>query len=70
MANLRDKLQHLPNLASSNGTYVIQQTGNQMALIPLTTPTELPAAPTTDGTYKLRCTVASGTPTYAWESDT
>ena len=31
---------------------------------------KIPDAPTTDGTYKLRCTVASGTPTYAWVSDT
>lgn len=70
MANLRDKLQHLPDLASANGTYVIAQSNSQMTLTPLTTPTELPAAPTTDGTYKLRVVVASGTPTYSWVSDT
>lgn len=69
MNNLRDKLQHLPDLASSNGTYVITQANSQMTLTPLTTPTELPAAPTTNGTYKLRCVVSSGTATYSWVAD-
>lgn len=27
-----------------------------------------PTAPTTDGTYMLKCVVSSGTPTYSWES--
>lgn len=27
----------------------------------------IPAAPSADGTYKLTCTVTSGTPTYTWE---
>lgn len=31
---------------------------------------KLPAAPATDGSYKLRCTVSSGTATYSWVSDT
>lgn len=30
--------------------------------------TRIPAAPTTDGTYMLKCVVSSGTPTYSWES--
>lgn len=30
--------------------------------------TGLPTAPTTDGTYMLKCVVSSGTPTYSWES--
>lgn len=29
----------------------------------------VPTAPTTDGTYSLKVTVASGTPTYSWVSD-
>lgn len=65
-ANLRDKLQHLPDLAASNGTYVILQSGSQMTLAPLTTPTELPAAPSTDGTYTLKATVSNGAVTYSW----
>lgn len=31
---------------------------------------KIPQPPTTDGTYKLTVTVASGTPTYSWESAT
>lgn len=30
---------------------------------------QLPTALTTDGTYKLKCVVASGTPTYSWDTD-
>lgn len=31
-ANLKDKLQHLPNLAQADGAYYVQQTGKQMRL--------------------------------------
>lgn len=68
MLNLRDKLQHLPNLASTDGKYLIQQTGKQMALVADTS--DLPALPTTDGTYILKCTVSSGTATLTWEAQT
>lgn len=34
-ANLRDKLQHLPDLAENDGAYAIQQSGTQMSLVPL-----------------------------------
>lgn len=30
----------------------------------------IPPAPTTDGTYMLKCVVSSGTPTYSWEEIT
>ena len=30
----------------------------------------LPAAPSTDGSYMLKCTVTSGVPTYTWEAVT
>ena len=69
-ANLRDKLQHLPDLATNDGIYAIQQTGQQMTLVPVTTPTELPTAPTTDGAYVLRATVSNGVATYTWENAT
>lgn len=65
-ANLRDKLQHLPDFAASDGTYVILQSGSQMTLAPLTTPTELPAAPSANGTYTLKATVSNGAVTYSW----
>lgn len=61
-ANLRDKLQHLPDLASMDGTYLIKQTGKQMHLELF----KIPKAPTTDGTYVLKATVSGGTPTYVW----
>ena len=65
-ANLRDKLQHLPDLASADGYYVVQQTGSQMSLVHF----RIPKAPATDGTYTLKATVSGGTPTYTWEEVT
>lgn len=67
-ANLRDKLQHLPSLADSDGTYLITQADRQMTLTPYSAPTGLPDAPTTDGTYTLIATVSDGTVTYSWEA--
>ena len=64
-ANLRDKLQHLPNLADSDGYYMISQQNKQMSLELF----RIPKAPTTDGTYILKATVSGGTPTYVWESE-
>lgn len=64
-ANLRDKLQHLPDLAGMDGTYLIQQSGKQMSLIHM--PAVFPETPTEDGTYVLKATVSGGTPTYVWE---
>ena len=64
-ANLRDKLQHLPSLASADGTYMIQQSGKQMSLVHM--PAVFPDTPTEDGTYVLKATVSGGTPTYVWE---
>lgn len=61
-ANLRDKLQHLPDLADNDGYYVIQQSNKQMYL----THFRIPQAPTTDGTYVLKAVVSGGTPTYTW----
>ena len=65
-SNLRDKLQHLPNLASSDGTYFITQSNKVMSLTPYSAPTGLPAPPSSDGTYTLKVTVSSGAPTYSW----
>ena len=63
-ANLRDKLQHLPNMADSDGAYLIRQTNKQMSLEVF----RIPKAPTIDGTYILKATVSGGTPTYIWEA--
>ena len=65
--NLRDKLQHLPDMAESDGDYIIRQDGTSMALVPL--PEELPPLPQNDGTYKLSLTISSGEATLSWESE-
>ena len=65
-ANLRDKLQHLPDMASGDGNYLIEQNGSQMTLVPF----RIPKAPTSpDGVYTLKATVSGGTPTYTWEAE-
>lgn len=64
-ANLRDKLQHLPNLAENDGYYAIKQEGSQLSLELF----RIPKAPTTDGNYTLKATVSGGVPTYTWESE-
>ncbi len=66
LQNLRDKLQHLPNLADSDGAYMIQQTGTQMALVLFRIPK---AENLADGTYTLKATVSGGTPTYEWVAE-
>lgn len=63
-ANLRDKLQHLPDLASDDGTYLIQQSGKQMSLIHM--PAVFPETPTEDGTYTLKTVVTGGVATLQW----
>ena len=60
-ANLRDKLQHLPDAASGNGSYLITQTDGQMVLTPF------PAPPSTAGNYVLKATVVNDVATYTWE---
>lgn len=66
-ANLRDKLQHLPSLASAEGTYLIKQTGKQMSLVH--TPAVFPETPTEDGTYTLKATVSGGVATLQWVAE-
>ena len=66
-ANLRDKLQHLPSLASADGTYMIQQAGKQMSLIHM--PAVFPDTPTEDGTYTLKTVVTGGVTTLQWVAE-
>lgn len=69
-ANLRDKLQHLPDLSDSDGVYAILQSNKQMSLTTIPTAVaELPEAPTEDGSYVLKATVSNGAVTYAWEAE-
>ena len=67
--NLVDKLNHLPTLADADGDYIIRQSGTQMSLVSYADVHELPDAPTTNGTYVLKCTVANGVATLSWESE-
>ena len=69
MANLRAKLEMAPDSPSGNGDYIVRQTDGNNEYVPLVIPTELPSNPSTDGTYTLKVTVASGTPTLAWVAD-
>lgn len=70
-ANLRAKLEMAPNSPSGDGDYIVRQAGGQNSYVPITFPAnELPAAPTTDGNYVLKCTVSSGTATFTWEAQT
>ena len=64
LPNLRDKLQHLPSLASDDGYYVINQQDNTMSLELF----RIPKAPSEDGTYQLKAIVTGGTPTCFWEA--
>lgn len=69
-ANLRAKLEMAPDSpADGDGDYIVRQTNGENAYVKLVIPTELPTSPTTDGSYHLKCTVASGTATLSWESD-
>ena len=74
-ANLRDKLQRLPNLPDANGDYIVRYADRQASFVAYdgdgrlnALEEKIPSAPTTDGTYRLTVTVADGEPTYSWES--
>lgn len=74
-SNLRAKLEMAPNNPDGDGDYLVRQTSGQNEYVPYTdggriTALEgkIPSAPSTDGAYVLKCTVADGTPTYSWVS--
>lgn len=66
-ANLRAKLEMLPDSPSGNGDYIVRQTDGQNEYVVLTK--ELPTLPSTDGTYTLKCTVSGGVATLSWVAD-
>lgn len=68
-SNLRDKLQHLPDLASGDGDYIVRQSNSSMSLVPLLEVKELPDTPSADGNYVLKCAVADGVATLSWEAE-
>ena len=67
--NLRAKLEMAPDSPAGDGDYIVRQSNGENSYVPITFPAdELPAAPTTDGNYVLKCTVSSGTATFTWAS--
>lgn len=67
--NLRAKLEMAPESPESNGDYIVRHSNGQNVYVPITFPAdELPAAPSSNGTYVLKCTVSGGTATYSWVS--
>lgn len=69
MPNLKAKLEMAPDSPSDNGDYVVRHANGKNEYVPLVIPTELPTAPSEDGTYHLKLTVANGTATLAWEAE-
>lgn len=63
-ANLRDKLQNLPENANADGLYLVKQMGNKQELIAYTPESELPTIQT-EGTYTLKS--VNGTLTWVAE---
>ena len=66
-ANGDGKLQALPEVADSDGTYLITQDDGQMELEEYVVPSSLPDDPESDGNYYLDCTVTSGTGSVTWK---
>ena len=68
--NLKAKLEMAPDSPSQgNGDYVVRHNNGENSYVLFSEASDLPEAPTTDGTYKLRVTVSDGTPTYSWVAD-
>ena len=69
-ANLKAKLEMAPNSPDGDGDYIVRQSGGLNEYVPLLFPAdELPAAPTTDGNYVLKCAVVDGTATFTWTAE-
>lgn len=64
LANLRDKLQRLPDLPDDEGTYIVKYSSGNASYIPIGT------SPAEDGVYTLSCTVTGGVPVFAWTRNT
>lgn len=67
--NLRAKLEMVPESPEDEGYYVVYHHDGINEYVPLIIPQELPELPTEDGTYTLKCTVASGSATLSFESE-
>lgn len=70
MPNLKAKLEMAPDSpGEGDGDYILRQTNGKNKYVKLIIPTELPTAPSEDGTYHLKLTIANGTATLAWEAE-
>lgn len=74
--NLRAKLEMAPNSPDGDGAYLVRQTGSKNEYVPYTDggritalESKIPAAPSANGSYILKCTVTDGTATYAWVAE-
>lgn len=65
--DLRAKIEVAPESPDTDGYYLMKRENGENAYVAYLG--ELPSDPTTDGTYTLKCTVASGTATKTWEAD-
>lgn len=67
LPDLKAKLESAPNNPSTNGKYFLQYENGQATYVPV--PSEVPQAPSEDGTYILKATVASGVATLVWVAE-
>lgn len=66
--NLRAKLEMSPDSPDGDGDYIVRQENGENTYVPLVITSVLPSAPSTDGSYKLVCTIVNGEATYTWEA--
>lgn len=65
--DLKAKLESAPDSPASDGDYILRHNNGENSYVALTK--ELPAVPTTDGTYVLKATVSSGVATLSWVAE-
>ena len=66
--NLRAKLEMSPDSPANDGAYLMQHNNGENSYIPYISP--IPALPTTNGNYTLKCVVSGGVPSLVWVEDT
>ena len=65
--NLRAKLEMSPDSPANDGLFLMQHNNGVNSYIPYISP--IPALPTTNGNYTLKCVVSGGVPALAWILD-
>ena len=66
--NLRAKLEMSPDSPANDGLFLMQHNNGENSYIPYISP--IPALPTTNGNYTLKCVVSGGVPSLVWVEDT